>query len=536
MTNLSLPSEISSQQVTDKSDLPVRDSDSAGSDESVKPFDSHLAAQGTIGLGKSTTKGKEAATNKDDPLSRDQISSCDDKVAKDRNREEKERDEIAGDELSLTMGQITVPLLPPSTLHDATGHPTEPVVSGDNSGLQAAFPVITQADTEGHTKMARLDPIASIEPKSSASTPAIGGDVISDSRASTAIESSAFQTTAAGGKTIAPDPNATLADPGAPVSTVQPDVVAAAGLTNTKLTQLTHSNPVPARPAKTSPERQLLPESARRSKNLASFALGQRVALGLAKGAGTDAAKQQPRMSAALTETLTEQTIPGSAPLPTTAAVSVPRTVPPSSTQDPSSGDRETSSKPSLPTETAGQTNPAPAEFVSLSSANAAPAQNNGAAAKVTHIFNAITETIERLHTDGHTNVEMKVKLPDGEQLTVKLQLDAGEVRAIFKTNSTQWREAITRGWSEIAGNSAEHGVRLTNPVFESTGAYAGLADLNQQSRDRRRDAELGGNDATFLPGAKKNSQSEPTPVSPIVPLSPSRPPKLGKAGLVAWA
>jgi len=240
-------------------------------------------------------------------------------------------------------------------------------------------------------------------------------------------------------------------------------------------------------------------------------------------------------MSAAPKETMTEQTMPVATPLPTSAPVSVPRVVLTSPARDFPSADSETS-EALAPGEKMGQTNQSPTEFLILSSQDAHPAQNDGTPAKVTHLFNAITDTIERLQTDGHTNVEMKVKLPDGQQLTVRLQLHAGEVRAVFRTDSAEWREAITRGWSDIAGNSGERGVRLTDPAFESPGTHAGFDNLNQQPRDRHDDAESTANDVPFVPGSKKNPKSQVSPTSPSESLSPSRPTKLGAAGLVAWA
>lgn len=308
------------------------------------------------------------------------------------------------------------------------------------------------------------------------------------------------------------------------------------GSTGPNATQISHTNQPSPIPAKTASERQHTlrdPEVA--SKNSSSFSSRQPTAVDPQTGAGTDAAKQHARMSAAPKEPTPEQTMPVATPLSTSAVVSVPRVVVASPTRDFPSADREPT-EGVAPGEKMGQTNQSSAEFLILSSQDARPAENDGTPAKVTQLFKAITETIERLHTDSHTNVEMKVKLPDGQQLTVRLQLHAGEVRAVFRTDSAEWREAITRGWSDIAGNSAEHGVRLTDPAFESPGTQAGFDNLNQQPRDRRDDAESTANDAPFVPGSKKNPKTKAPPTSPKESLSPSRPTKLGAAGLVAWA
>src|SRR5262249_10222697 len=106
----------------------------------------------------------------------------------------------------------------------------------------------------------------------------------------------------------------------------------------------------------------------------------------------------------------------------------------------------------------------------------------------------------------------------------------------IFHTDSTEWRPAITRGWSEIATNSAERGIRLTNPVFESPGTSAGFDNLNQQPRHGQINGELSTNAEELVPNLKKKSKAECQATSPIVASSPSLQTGRGCAGLVAWA
>ena len=147
-------------------------------------------------------------------------------------------------------------------------------------------------------------------------------------------------------------------------------------------------------------------------------------------------------------------------------------------------------------------------------------------------IFNVLTEATEKLRTDGHTNVEMQIKLRDGEVLTVKLQMHGGEVRTIFRTDSIEMREAIARGWSDFSNRSTERGLTVTTPVFESPAAQSGLNDSPHQREQHHEQAEANrGRDLPFpTPGKQKAKLS--TPLTPSRLPNPS--PRSGS--WAAWA
>ncbi|HEX4666417.1 MAG TPA: hypothetical protein VH207_07450 [Chthoniobacterales bacterium] len=201
--------------------------------------------------------------------------------------------------------------------------------------------------------------------------------------------------------------------------------------------------------------------------------------------------------------------------------------------QDFSSGDRQSDSNSFSEPDAGNAASPLSANAPVSTSHPVEPPQKVVHAEQVTHLFRAITEATERLQSDGRTNVEMQINLRDGAQLTIRLQIHGGEVRAIFKTDSTEWREAIARGWSDFSSNSAERGLRATTPVFESPSAQQGLNDFSNQQHDRREEAESTASGNRVLPPTLPKNRK---PLGATPTSSPSHPATVSAANLTAWA
>ena len=289
--------------------------------------------------------------------------------------------------------------------------------------------------------------------------------------------------------------------------------------------------------AKTSPDTKPAPRSDRPAEEThAAFSSENKLFTNLTRPSGTDAAKQHVVMSKAELETRTNSSQPAGPGSPQQVDVAVSRVVRTSEDQNFSSDKRPTDS--GLP----GKANTLPA----LPASAAATTSNTpmvdrpeklSRTEQVTRVFNVVTEAAERLRSDGHTNVEMQIKLRDGEQITIKLQLHAGEMRVVFKTESREWREAITRGWSAFTSNSAERGLRTIAPVFESATAQNETPDFNgrrqddsDQSNEMRRDNSL------TLPAGTKRRPGTPSTASPAPAGSPLPHAPMPKRGLATWA
>ena len=248
---------------------------------------------------------------------------------------------------------------------------------------------------------------------------------------------------------------------------------------------------------------------------------------------GTDAAKQHVAMSITETEAKPKSKTLDATALPRNSDARTTRAIQSSQAPDLSSGDPQTDSRSSSQPGAADPAMPLNAN-VSISSSDAEPPQNVARAEQVTRLLNTVTEAIESLRSDGRTNVEMQIKLRDGEQITVKLQMHAGEVRAIFKTDSSELRGAIARGWSSFSSSSAERGVRVTTPVFESPSGQPGF---NNQRQDRREQAEGTASDQSLTPSVfKKHHKPALSPLTPAPTASPLHQDSTSAAGLAAWA
>ncbi len=295
--------------------------------------------------------------------------------------------------------------------------------------------------------------------------------------------------------------------------------------------------PTASEAAKTSPDAKPAPRADRPAEETeAPFSSGNKLFSNLTRSSGTDAAKQHVVMSKAELETKTNSSLHGAPELPPQVEVAVSRVVKTFEEPNFSSNKRPTDSG------LHGETNPGPALPVSAE----ATASNTlmvdrpeklSQTEQVTRVFNVVTEAAERLRSDGHTNVEMQIKLRDGEQITIKLQLHAGEVRVVFKTESREWREAITRGWSAFTSNSAERGLRTTAPVFESPTAQNETPDFNRRHQDGSdQPNEMRRDNSLTLPPGTKRRPATPSPASSAPVGSPLPHAPMPKRGLATWA
>ncbi len=290
-------------------------------------------------------------------------------------------------------------------------------------------------------------------------------------------------------------------------------------------------SPTP-RPAKSSGLGKALPVLAGATgKNKDEVSPVETPSIGASRTGGTDAAKQHPAMPIAELETRPESKLLNTPALPAQIDSPALRVLEPSQSHDFLSGNKQDESLPQPGT--ASLTMPPNADTPITTSHSVEPPHKATHAEQVTHLFREVTEASERLRTDGRTHVEVQIKLHDGEQLTVRLQMHAGEVRAVFKTDSTEWREAIARGWSNFSSNSAERGLRVTTPVFESPSAQPGLNDFNNQRHDGREEAEsTASGNPLFPPPLAKNRK----PLTTASTASPLRQPTAPAASLAAWA
>ncbi len=136
----------------------------------------------------------------------------------------------------------------------------------------------------------------------------------------------------------------------------------------------------------------------------------------------------------------------------------------------------------------------------------------------VTALFQQITDAIQRMRTNNRTNVEMQVQLNDGQELVVKLNFVNGEVRATFRTDSTELRHALESHWTQFATQSAEKGIRVAAAQFEGQ-PNLGMHDHRHASDHRqshREAAEAQQEFLSFLGRTARPAGSAPQPTATL--------------------
>ena len=100
--------------------------------------------------------------------------------------------------------------------------------------------------------------------------------------------------------------------------------------------------------------------------------------------------------------------------------------------------------------------------------------------------LNQVIESADKMRSNGQTNVQMQVKLDDGQQLTIRLQMSQGSIHPTFKTESPELRQAIEQNWGGFRTAASERGLQISTPVFESHGAGSSFdpSGGRNQSRD----------------------------------------------------
>jgi len=129
-------------------------------------------------------------------------------------------------------------------------------------------------------------------------------------------------------------------------------------------------------------------------------------------------------------------------------------------------------------------------------------------------ILNHLTETAERMRSDGRTNVQLQVHLRDGQEVTIQLRMQDGAFHPVFKTESAELRSALEQNWNQFTSQSGDRGLRIATPVFQT--AQSGMGDLgHRQEREPQQQPQ-----SEKLPHEEfqlfQKSKSRPSMVSPV--------------------
>jgi len=94
---------------------------------------------------------------------------------------------------------------------------------------------------------------------------------------------------------------------------------------------------------------------------------------------------------------------------------------------------------------------------------------------------------LERIQQHGNGRMDLHLSLEGGQSVSIELQVRDGAVHASFLTGSAELREALEKGWSQLAGRSESIGLPLVAPIFKAPPASsmnAGQQDFRERHNE----------------------------------------------------
>lgn len=105
-----------------------------------------------------------------------------------------------------------------------------------------------------------------------------------------------------------------------------------------------------------------------------------------------------------------------------------------------------------------------------------------------TAVVKELTNGVERIQQSGHDRMDLRLTLEGGGEVSIALQVRDGAVHASFQTNSPEMREALQKGWSQMAARTESLSIPLAEPVFKSSTNTSGNSFQQQDPRERRQE------------------------------------------------
>lgn len=93
-----------------------------------------------------------------------------------------------------------------------------------------------------------------------------------------------------------------------------------------------------------------------------------------------------------------------------------------------------------------------------------------------------LTDTWERMRSNGSSRITVQLQLNQHERISVELRLQGQSVQTRFITDSESIRHGLQQHWDELVSRFAERGARLEAPVFQSQANSAFRQEFNQQA------------------------------------------------------
>jgi flagellar hook-length control protein FliK len=111
----------------------------------------------------------------------------------------------------------------------------------------------------------------------------------------------------------------------------------------------------------------------------------------------------------------------------------------------------------------------------------------SSAAPEAARMIEQIEKDIERMRSQGGQRLEVRLPMRDGGEVVVKLHVEAGEVKAVFHTESSSLRDALESGWNQLASTNSDRAVKIGTVAFEGSSLQNGTGGFSQTPDQRRR-------------------------------------------------
>ncbi|MEO7413968.1 MAG: hypothetical protein ABIZ81_11495 [Opitutaceae bacterium] len=140
----------------------------------------------------------------------------------------------------------------------------------------------------------------------------------------------------------------------------------------------------------------------------------------------------------------------------------------------------------------------------------------------------AAMEVSERFTTASQRAVNLQFSVK-GEELSVRVEMQDGQVRTTFRTASAELHTALAQEWQVLAASNAARGQRFADPVFSG-----GASDFNQadnggnpenqrgHAADRSRE-NFGAAVRSVVRGGPAAVDAVTVPTRPVAPLTALR-------------
>jgi hypothetical protein len=104
---------------------------------------------------------------------------------------------------------------------------------------------------------------------------------------------------------------------------------------------------------------------------------------------------------------------------------------------------------------------------------------------------------LQRIQQSGNNRVDLKVPLEGGGEVGIQLRLEHGRVQACVTTDSIELREALQKGWAQLATRSETAGAPLAHLTFRS---FAENSTAFSEGQHRERQPEPHHDRPTYTP------------------------------------